>query len=97
MKIEAAHGAEGEKMVIPLLGRGRGDGDFLWTRPPRGNQRARPSQRFEGLVPRARARFGMNFRIFRWGFHDRNAERGSTVPSVRSVQWSSEYVNNQRV
>ena len=74
VKIEAAHLAEREEMIVPLLRRGGGDGDFLRPRTSAGDERARPSQCFERLVPRAGARFCVNFRVFPWRLHNRNAE-----------------------
>jgi hypothetical protein len=74
VKIEAAHVAEGEEMIVPLFRRGGGDGDLLGPGLSGGDQLARPAQRLQGLVPRAGAGFCMNFRGFLWRLHDRNAE-----------------------
>ena len=74
MQVEAAHCAQGEEMIVPLLGRGRSNADFLRPGTAGGNKPARPAQRLERLVPRAGARFGVNFRGFPWHLDNRNAE-----------------------
>jgi hypothetical protein len=74
VKIEAAHAAEGEEMIVPLFRRGGGDGDVFRSGAPAGDELARPSQRFEGLMPRTGARLCVNFRNFPWRLRDRNAE-----------------------
>ena len=67
VKIEAAHLAEREEVIVPLLRGGGGDGDFLRPRTPAGDERARPSQRFECLVPRAGGTICVNcLRVFPW-------------------------------
>src|SRR5262249_25506662 len=74
MQVEAGHLAQGEKMIVPLFRRGGGYGDFFRPGTADGDEFARPPQRLERLVPRAGARFRMNFRSFARRLDDRNAE-----------------------
>jgi hypothetical protein len=75
MKIEAAHRGQGQEMVVPpLLRRGGVDPDLLRPGTPAGEELARPSQRFEGLVPRAGARLRTDFGVFLRRPYNRNAE-----------------------
>ena len=74
VKIEAAHVAEGEEMIVPLLRGGGGDRDFLRPGAAAGDQLARPSKRFKGLVAWARARLPADFRVLRRRIDDGNAE-----------------------
>jgi hypothetical protein len=55
VKREAAHVAEGEEMIVPLLRRGGGDRDFLRPGAAAGDELARPSKRFKSFVAWARA------------------------------------------
>lgn len=85
MKIEAAHFAQGQEMIVPLFRRGGGDSNFLRPGLSGGDKLARPAQRLERLMPRAGTRLRANRRVFPGRLDDRNTE---FLNPGRDVPWT---------